>query len=93
MLSFSGVEWAHSERSPQHVKLVRMGNPDGLFRVGQLDERRAGRKVTGYQLLWLDQLALASDNAVHAAAAGLGGIDTSGTLFYNGATAAVEFDW
>ena len=49
----------------------------------------------GYQLLWLDELALASDNAVHKAVVGAGpaGIDTSGKLFYNAATAAMEFGW
>ena len=48
----------------------------------------------GYQLLWIDELALASNNAVNAAANGLGsGIDTGGPLFYNGATAAFEFAW
>ena len=48
----------------------------------------------GYQLLWIDELALAGNNAVSAAATGLGsGINTDGPLFYNGATAAVEFAW
>jgi hypothetical protein len=48
----------------------------------------------GYQLLWIDRLALASNNAVSAAAAGLGaGVNTSGGLFYNGAMASVQFVW
>jgi hypothetical protein len=49
----------------------------------------------GYQLLWLDELALASDNAVHKEVVGAGpaGIVTDGDLFYHGATAAMEFAW
>jgi hypothetical protein len=48
-----------------------------------------------YQLLWLDRLALASYNASRAASIGIAaaGINTSGSLFYNGATAALEFMW
>ena len=40
----------------------------------------------GYQVLWLDNLALSSNNAANAAAAGstAAAIDTSATLVYNG---------
>ncbi len=48
----------------------------------------------GYQLLWIEDLALATDNAAVAAASGLGtGINTRSALFYQGATAAVEYAW
>jgi hypothetical protein len=48
----------------------------------------------GYQLLWIDGVALASDNAA-ATNPGNGGavIDTNGQLFYHGATVAMEFTW
>jgi hypothetical protein len=48
----------------------------------------------GYELLWLEDLSLATDNAALAAASGLGtGIDTHSSLFYQGATAAFEYAW
>ena len=49
----------------------------------------------GYQLLWIDELALATNNAVNAAATGstAAGIKTNGSVFYQGATAAMEFTW
>jgi hypothetical protein len=49
----------------------------------------------GYEVLWLDNLSLATNNAAFAAAAGstAASIDTSNTLVYNGATAAVDFVW
>jgi hypothetical protein len=48
----------------------------------------------GYQLLWIDGVALASDQA-SATNPGNGGavIDTNGQLFYQGATVALEFTW
>jgi hypothetical protein len=50
----------------------------------------------GYQVMWLDNVALASDAAA-ATAQVPGGtsspVITDGRLFYNGATAAVEFVW
>lgn len=50
----------------------------------------------GYQVMWLDNVALASDAAT-ATVQGPGGtsspVITDGRLFYNGATAAVEFVW
>jgi hypothetical protein len=50
----------------------------------------------GYQVMWLDNVALASDAA--AATRQIAGgtsspVITDGRLFYNGATAAVEFVW
>ncbi len=48
----------------------------------------------GYQLLWLDGVALATDQAVNATANASGaGIDTNGSLFYHGATMALVFTW
>ena len=48
----------------------------------------------GYQLLWIDGIALATDQAVNATATGSGtGIDTNGSLFYHGATMALVFTW
>jgi len=48
----------------------------------------------GYQLLWIDGVALASDAAAQTNP-GNGGavIDTNGQLFYHGATVALEFTW
>jgi hypothetical protein len=48
----------------------------------------------GYQLLWIDGVALASDAAAQTNP-GNGGavIDTNGQLFYQGATVALEFVW
>jgi hypothetical protein len=48
----------------------------------------------GYQLLWIDGVALASD-AASQTNPGNGGavIDTNGQLFYHGATVALEFTW
>jgi hypothetical protein len=49
----------------------------------------------GYEVLWLDNMSLATNNAANAAAAGssAAAIDTSNSLVYNGATTAVEFVW
>jgi hypothetical protein len=48
----------------------------------------------GYQLLWIDGVALATDQAVNATANVSGaGIDTNGSLFYHGATAALVVTW
>ena len=48
----------------------------------------------GYQLLWIDGIAIATDQAVNATANASGaGIDTNGSLFYHGATMALVFTW
>lgn len=48
----------------------------------------------GYELLWIDGVALATDQAVNATANVSGaGIDTNGSLFYQGATMALVFNW
>ena len=50
----------------------------------------------GYQVMWLDNVALASDAAaatVQAPGGTSSPVITDGRLFYNGATAAVEFVW
>lgn len=48
----------------------------------------------GYQVLWLDGLALATNQAANATAHSTqAGIDTGDKLLYSGATAAVEFTW
>lgn len=49
----------------------------------------------GYQLLWLDDLALASDAASRSLTnpALLRTVSSNGDLFYNGATAAIDFIW
>jgi hypothetical protein len=50
----------------------------------------------GYEVLWLDNVALASEAAA-ATVQGGGGtrstINTDGRLWYNGATTGVEFVW
>ena len=48
----------------------------------------------GYQLLWIDGIALAN-NVASETNPGNGGavIDTNGDLFYHGATVAMEFTW
>jgi hypothetical protein len=48
----------------------------------------------GYQLLWIENVAVASDQAINATTAGSGaGIDTNGELFYQGATTSLVFSW
>ena len=48
----------------------------------------------GYQLLWIDGVALASDAASQTNPVNGGAvIDTNGQLFYHGATVALEFTW
>jgi hypothetical protein len=48
----------------------------------------------GYQLLWIDNLALASDQAAAATATFTqDAIDVNGKLFYHGATAGVDLVW
>jgi hypothetical protein len=48
----------------------------------------------GYRMLWADGLALATDQAAVATANGTqNGLTTTGNVFYNGATADIEFRW
>jgi hypothetical protein len=47
----------------------------------------------GYQVLWLDNLALASDALAASTAASSQAVITDGTLIYNGAVAGVSFVW
>ena len=48
----------------------------------------------GYQLLWIDGVALASDSAAQTNPSNGGAvIDTNGQLFYHGATVALQFTW
>jgi hypothetical protein len=48
----------------------------------------------GYELLWIDGVALASDAASQTNPGNAGAvIDTNGQLFYHGATVALEFVW
>ena len=48
----------------------------------------------GYELLWIQGVALASDQiAVSDPANGVGGIDLTGSPFYHGVTAGVEVRW
>jgi hypothetical protein len=76
------------------------GNDTDLAFVGEIDvtgsyfvtEHMALRG--GYQVLWLDGVALASNQLANAtAASSQAGIDTSDKLFYSGAIASVEFFW
>ena len=49
----------------------------------------------GYQLLWLDNVALAADAASRSMTnpSLLRNVDNDGHLFYNGATAGIDFVW
>ena len=49
----------------------------------------------GYQLLWLDNLALAADAAARSITNPvlLNNVENDGHLFYNGATAGIDFVW
>jgi hypothetical protein len=48
----------------------------------------------GYELLWIDGIALATDQAVNATRNISGaGIDTNGDIFYHGATCALVVTW
>jgi hypothetical protein len=48
----------------------------------------------GYQLLWLDGLALASDNLARATRnSSQAGIDNEGDVFYHGAMMSLDFMW
>src|SRR4029078_1747504 len=48
----------------------------------------------GYQLLWIDGVALASENAAASTAASTQAlIHTSGDVFYHGATAGLDVTW
>ena len=48
----------------------------------------------GYQLLWIDGVALASDQAIRSSGGVLGtGIEADGSLFYNGVLVGIDFVW
>ncbi len=81
--------------------VVRNGASDGdVAFVGEIDALFTYRICCnvalrgGYQLLWIDGVALASDNAASTNPTNHGAvIDTNGDLFYHGATVALEFVW
>ncbi len=68
--------------------------------VGEVD-LKAAYKITrhlaltgGYQLLWIDGVTLSSENlAASTAASSQAVINTSGDVFYHGATAGLDITW
>jgi hypothetical protein len=63
----------------------------GITGSCQLTDRLAVRG--GYRLLWIDGVALASDQLSVSDFANNRGFDRSGTAFYHGAFAGLEYQW
>ena len=87
--SFTGVDSIGSFRSAAPTSFVGEIN---LVATYQLTKHIALRG--GYQLLWLDQLGLASNSLIRSIEENEPYmIDTDGSLFYNGAMMGGEFAW
>jgi hypothetical protein len=76
--------------SDQQNQLAFVGDI-GLTAVYQLADHIALQG--GYQLLWIQGVAIAGDQAVVADSVAHGGIASNGGVFYHGATANVTFTW
>jgi Putative beta barrel porin-7 (BBP7) len=97
-----GNDADNSFRFTRPVLSTINGNSDAsdVSFVGEIDVNFAYQMTQhfaltgGYQLMWIDNVALASDQAALALDQGdINIITTSGDLFYHGALAGAEFSW
>jgi len=107
-LEGTGRIGAYNNRASNRSSLVLTGGPDylasaatdhaalvgelGLSLVYQFTPRFGAR--AGYELLWIDGAALASEQlAATRLADGIGDIDPLGSAFFHGATVSLEYTW
>jgi hypothetical protein len=78
-----------AEGSDEHVGFMAEVGLSGVYRISDCWLIRGG-----YQVMWLDGVAVAANqlSAVDMSG-GTGGIDVGGTVFYHGAMAAIEGRW
>ena len=63
----------------------------GLTGVYQWTDHIAFRG--GYQVLWVEGIAVASDQLTAVDVLSASGINTDGGIFYHGALASIDFTW
>lgn len=87
VLIIDGITVGQSRASERHTTFVGELDFSGTYRLNPCWAVRGG-----YQLLWIEGVALASDQlAVSAPTEGIATVDTGGSPFYHGAFVGLEF--
>lgn len=87
---FPAIPIANIDANTQQTHVAFAGEV-GLAGTLQLTDHISLRG--GYQLLWLDRLALATEQFGVSSIPSKMGIDTTGNVFYHGAIASLEISW